>query len=58
MTDLVAVLAVARKDFLQELRSRATTVATLFFSAITLVMMAFGLGREPTLMASAAPGVL
>ncbi len=58
MNDLVAVLAVARKDFLQELRSRATTVATLFFSAITLVMMAFGLGREPALMASAAPGVL
>lgn len=58
MNDVVAVLAVARKDLLQELRSRATTVATLFFSAITLVLMAFGLGREPAIMASAAPGVL
>ncbi len=58
MNDLIAALTVARKDFLQELRSRATTVATLFFSAITLVMMAFGLGREPELMRSAAPGVL
>lgn len=58
MSDLLAALAVARKDFLQELRSRATTVATLFFSAITLVMMAFGLGRDPILMRSAAPGVL
>lgn len=58
MNELQAVLAVARKDLLQELRSRATTVATVFFSAITLVMMAFGLGREPDLMASAAPGVL
>jgi len=58
VSDLLAALAVARKDFLQELRSRATTVATLFFSAITLVMMAFGLGRDPILMRSAAPGVL
>ncbi|HET9026070.1 MAG TPA: heme exporter protein CcmB [Trueperaceae bacterium] len=58
MNDLIAALAVARKDFLQELRSRATTVATLFFSGITLVMMAFGLGRDPALMANAAPGVL
>lgn len=58
MNDIRAALAVARKDFLQELRSRATTVATLFFSGITLVMMAFGLGRDPGLMASAAPGVL
>lgn len=58
MSELMAAVAVARKDFLQELRSRATTVATLFFSGITLVMMAFGLGRDPALMASAAPGVL
>lgn len=58
MSDLAAILAVARKDFLQELRSRATTVATVFFSGITLVMMAFGLGRDPNLMANAAPGVL
>lgn len=58
MTDLAVVLRVARKDLLQELRSRATTVATLFFSATTLVMMAFALGRDQTLLSQSAPGVL
>ncbi len=58
MNEVTAVLAMARKDLRQELRSRAATVATLFFSGITLVMMAFALGRDPRLMALAAPGVL
>lgn len=58
MNDLTAILAMARKDLRQELRSRAATVATLFFSGVTLVMMAFALGRDPRLMALAAPGVL
>lgn len=58
MNDVAVVLAVARKDLLQELRSRAATVATLFFSAVTLVMMAFALGREQTVLTMAAPGVL
>ena len=58
MNDLRVVLAVARKDLLHELRSRAATVATLFFSAVTLVMMAFALGREQHVMTLAAPGVL
>lgn len=58
MSDVAVVLAVARKDLLQELRSRAATVATLFFSAVTLVMMAFALGREQTVLTMAAPGVL
>lgn len=58
MSDLRVVLAVARKDLLHELRSRAATVATLFFSAVTLVMMAFALGREQHVLTLAAPGVL
>ncbi len=58
MNDVAVVLAVARKDLLQEVRSRAATVATLFFSAVTLVMMAFALGREQTVLTMAAPGVL
>jgi len=58
MNEVRVVLAVARKDLLQELRSRAATVATLFFSATTLVMMAFALGREQALLTQAAPGVL
>ena len=58
MSDLGVVLRVARKDLLQELRSRATTVATLFFSATTLVLMAFALGRDQSVLAQSAPGVL
>lgn len=58
MTDARVVWAVARKDLLHELRSRAATVATLFFSAVTLVMMAFALGREQNVLTLAAPGVL
>ncbi|HET8985184.1 MAG TPA: heme exporter protein CcmB [Trueperaceae bacterium] len=58
MSDLAVVLMVARKDLLQELRSRATTVATLFFSATTLVLMAFALGRDQGVLSQSAPGVL
>lgn len=58
MSDLGVVLRVARKDLLQEVRSRATTVATLFFSAITLVLMAFALGRDQSVLSQSAPGVL
>ncbi|MEJ2356991.1 MAG: heme exporter protein CcmB [Deinococcales bacterium] len=57
-TDLAAVLAIARKDLLQEARSRAVTVATLFFSAVTLVMMAFAMGQDAELLRRSAPGVL
>jgi heme exporter protein B len=56
--DLAAVLAIARKDLLQEARSRAVTVATLFFSAVTLVMMAFAMGQDAELLRRSAPGVL
>lgn len=58
MSDLAAVLAVARKDLLQELRSRAATVATLFFTGTTLLMIAFALGREQGVLERSAPGVL
>ncbi len=56
--DLALVLAIARKDLLQELRSRAVTVATLFFSGITLVVLAFAVGRDPAVLREVAPGVL
>lgn len=56
--ELAAILAIARKDLLQELRSKATTVATVFFSGITLMLMAFALGRDQNVLAQAAPGVL
>lgn len=58
MSDVQAVLAIARKDLLQELRSRAATVATVFFTGTTLLMMAFALGREQSVLASSTPGVL
>jgi heme exporter protein B len=56
--DVAAVVAIARKDLLQEVRSRAVTVATLFFSAVTLVMMAFAMGQDADLLRRSAPGVL
>lgn len=58
MSDVAHVLAVAGKDLRSELRSRAATVATLFFSAITLVILAFALGRQQALLEGAAPGAL
>jgi len=58
VSDLVAVLTIARKDLLQEARGRAVTVATLFFSAVTLVMMAFAIGQDSELLRRSAPGVL
>ena len=58
MNDIRMVLAITKKDFLQEWRSKAATVATLFFSATTLVLIAFALGRDGALLRSAASGVL
>lgn len=58
MSDAVAVFVIARKDLLQELRSKATTVATVFFSGMTLFLMAFALGRDESLLVNSAPGVL
>jgi heme exporter protein B len=58
VNDLRALLAVAAKDLRSEARSRAATVATVFFSSVTLVVLAFALGRDAELMSRAAPGAL
>src|SRR5690606_17012226 len=58
LNDAVAVFAIARKDLLQALRSKATAVATVFFSGMTLFLMAFALGRDESLLVNSAPGVL
>jgi heme exporter protein B len=58
VNDLVAVWLVARKDLLQESRSKAVTVATLFFSAVTLVVIAFAIGQDARLLREAAMGAL
>ena len=56
--DLRAAGAVAAKDLRQEWRSRAVTVATLFFSGLTLVVLAFAMGRDAQLLRDVAPGAL
>lgn len=58
MNDFVAIAAIARKDLLQEARSKAVTVATIFFSAVTLGVLAFAFGDDPALMRSGAMGAL
>ena len=58
MNDLRAVAWVARKDLLQEVRSKAVTVATVFFSAVTLGILAFAFGGSPALMREGAVGAL
>lgn len=58
MNDLRAVLWIARKDLLQEARSKAVTVATVFFSAVTLGVLAFAFGEDATLMRAGAMGAL
>ncbi len=58
MVDIALIAAIARKDLKQELRSKAVTVATLFFSGIVLIILAFALGPEPAALAQAAPGGL
>jgi heme exporter protein B len=58
MNDLAAIAAIARKDLLQEARSKAVTVATIFFSAVTLGVLAFAFGENPALMRSGAMGAL
>jgi heme exporter protein B len=58
MNDLRAVAWVARKDLLQEVRSKAVTVATVFFSAVTLGILAFAFGSSAALMREGAVGAL
>ena len=56
--DLAAVLAVARKDLRLELRGKEVAVATLFFSGLVLVILAFALGPDESTLRGAAAGVL
>jgi heme exporter protein B len=58
MSDLVTIFTLTRKDLLQELRSKAVTVATLFFAAVVIVVLAFALSSNRDLMTLAAPGVM
>lgn len=58
MNDAAHAWAVAVKDLRGELRGRAATVATLFFSGVTLVVLAFALGRDQAMLQQAAPGAL
>ncbi len=58
VSDLAAVVAVARKDLLLELRSKEVVVATLFFSGMVLVILAFALGPDETALRNAAAGTL
>jgi heme exporter protein B len=56
--DLLSIFVISRKDLLQELRSKAVTVATLFFAAVVIVILAFALSSNRDLMTLAAPGVM
>jgi heme exporter protein B len=58
VTEVSSILIIARKDLLQELRSKAVTVATLFFAAVVIVILAFALSSNRDLMTLAAPGVM
>ena len=58
MADLSYILVIFWKDIRQEIRSKAVTVATLFFSSIVLVILAFSLGPDSSALQHAAPGVL
>jgi heme exporter protein B len=58
MSDLLSIFVITRKDLLQEIRSKAVTVATLFFAAVVIVILAFALSSNRDLMTLAAPGVM
>ncbi len=58
MTDFGFVMTLARKDLMQELRSKAATVATIFFAAIVLVIQAFAFSEREGLLPIIAPGAL
>ena len=58
MPELFYALTLARKDLLQERRSRAVTVATVFFAALVLFVLAVALGPDRSALQEAAPGAL
>jgi len=58
MDDIQDAITVFKKDVLQEWRSKTVTVATVFFASIVLMVLAFALGSNDTILKTAAPGVL
>ncbi len=58
MTDFNFIFTIARKDILQELRSKAVTVATVFFASIVLIILAFAFSSRSGLLPIIAPGAL
>ena len=56
--DLRIIWTIARKDLQVEFRSRASTIATLFFSSIVIVILAFALGPGQEALRNAASGAL
>ncbi|MGL4611470.1 MAG: heme exporter protein CcmB, partial [Trueperaceae bacterium] len=56
--DFFSIFVITSKDVLQELRSKAVLVATLFFAAVVIVILAFALSSDRDLMTLAAPGVM
>lgn len=58
MDDIKDAIIILKKDLLQEWRSKAVTVATIFFASIVLMVLAFALGSNDTVLKIAAPGVL
>jgi len=58
VSDLFYVLTIAAKDLRQEIRSKAVTVATVFFAAIVLIILAFAFSERAGLLSIIAPGAL
>ncbi len=58
MSDLFYILTIAAKDLRQEVRSKAVTVATVFFAAIVLIILAFAFSERAGLLSIIAPGAL
>ena len=55
---LGALLAIVRRDLLLAFRRRADVVTTLFFFIIVVSLFPLGVGAEPDLLRTLAPGIL
>lgn len=58
MSDIHYIITILRKDLLQEFRSKAVIVATVFFATIVLFILALALGPEQGILQRAAGGML
>lgn len=58
MSDVRYIITIIRKDLLQEFRSKAVIVATVFFATIVLFILALALGPEQGILQRAAGGIL